>query len=98
MVGFIGQAVISLGLAVWVFFVSNTGNLDVRHHHESLEGKMERKRLDIVSDILMIGNDIQMTLGASYMITVFCLWHRIDLYHLHLAYDVVSFVGYVHTI
>lgn len=93
MVGFIGQAIISLGLSVWVFFLSKTGNLDVTHDEGSIERQIEHKRLEFISDILMIGNDIQMTLGVSYMVTVFCQWDTIDLYHLHLAFDVVSFVG-----
>ena len=43
--------------------------------------------------MLMVGNDIQMVLGSSYMITLFVSWHDMSLYHAHLAFDIVSFVG-----
>lgn len=41
----------------------------------------------------MIGNDIQLALGISYMITAFTQTTTIDLYHLHLIFDIVCFVG-----
>lgn len=93
MIGFIGQAIISLGMAFWAFFLSRHGNLDISHDEGTLERRVEKKRLQFVSDMLMIGNDIQVSLGVSYMVTVFVSWDDMDLYHLHLAYDVVSFVG-----
>lgn len=43
----------------------------------------------------MIGNDIQMLLGISYMLSVLTSAGSIDTYHLHLVFDIVSFVGYV---
>ena len=93
MVGFIGQALMSLLLASWVFFLSRHKNLDRHHARDSTHGLIEIKRLETVSEILMTGNNIQMLLGGAYMITVFVSWRTIDLYHLHLAFDIVSFVG-----
>lgn len=43
----------------------------------------------------MVGNDMQMTLGISYMITVYAGKSTLDVYHLRLVFDIVSFVGYV---
>lgn len=64
------------------------------HHEEgTAENQIERKRLQFISEMLVVGNDIQMTLGISYMVTVFASVHTIDLYHLHLVFDIVSFVG-----
>ena len=50
-------------LAVWVFFFSRHGRLDVKHDEGSDEHKIEKKRLEMVTDMLMIGNDIQMLTG-----------------------------------
>lgn len=103
-------------LALWVFFFSRHGRLDVRHEEGSAEHAIETKRLEAVSDILMIGNDIQMmtgpfspaglrvllvvavsltrfSAGIALMITAFVVSKNIDLYHLHMIYDTVSFVG-----
>ncbi|KAK5995734.1 hypothetical protein PT974_04152 [Cladobotryum mycophilum] len=87
-VGFVGQALISLSLACWVFLLSKHGNLDVLHDEGTVEYAIARKRLECVLDILMVGNDIQMLLGSSYMITVFASGDTIDLYHLHLVFDI----------
>ncbi|KAM0511582.1 hypothetical protein ACHAPE_009732 [Trichoderma viride] len=93
-VGFVGQAVISLCLAVWAFFFSKSGSFfDGGHAPESIEFAIEQKRLECVSDILMVGNDIQMVVGTSYMISAFSNIGNIDTYHLHLVFDIVSFVG-----
>ncbi|KAM0448689.1 hypothetical protein ACHAO4_008400 [Trichoderma viride] len=93
-VGFVGQAVISLCLAVWAFFFSKSGSFfDGGHAPESIEYAIEQKRLECVSDILMVGNDIQMVVGTSYMISAFSNIGNIDTYHLHLVFDIVSFVG-----
>ncbi|KAK4068414.1 uncharacterized protein Triagg1_7353 [Trichoderma aggressivum f. europaeum] len=92
-VGFVGQATISLCLALWAFFFSNSGWLDGNHPRGSIESAIEQKRLECVSDILMVGNDIQMVIGTSYMISVFAQGTSIDTYHLHLVFDIVSFVG-----
>ncbi|PTB62428.1 hypothetical protein BBK36DRAFT_1163109 [Trichoderma citrinoviride] len=92
-VGFVGQATISLCLALWAFFFSTSGFLDGHHHPDSVEFEIEQKRLECVSDILMVGNDIQMVIGTSYMISVFSSAGTISTYHLHLAFDIVSFVG-----
>ncbi|KAL3483548.1 hypothetical protein BJX62DRAFT_244799 [Aspergillus germanicus] len=71
LVGFAGQAVISLGLSLWVFFLTTHGNMDITHPEGSKEREIERKRLDFVSAILTIGCDIQLTLGIAYLITTF---------------------------
>ncbi|UKZ49599.1 hypothetical protein TrVGV298_003846 [Trichoderma virens] len=92
-VGFVGQATISLCLALWAFFFSKSSALDGNHAPGSIEFAIEQKRLECVSDILLVGNDIQMILGASYMISVFSVASSIDTYHLHLVFDIVSFVG-----
>ncbi|UNI17402.1 hypothetical protein JDV02_003744 [Purpureocillium takamizusanense] len=92
-VGFVGQALLSLLLAGWVFLLSKQGNLDLHHQEGTIEHKIERKRLKAVSEILMVGNDIQMLLGISYMINTFVYGDSLDVYHLHLVFDVVSFVG-----
>jgi hypothetical protein len=65
LVAFAGQAFLSLTLASWVFFLSKHGRLEVKHEEGSKEHKIERKRLELVTDILMIGNDIQMLTGQS---------------------------------
>ncbi|KAH8703895.1 hypothetical protein BGW36DRAFT_289063 [Talaromyces proteolyticus] len=97
LVGFAGQAALSLGLSAWVFFLTTHGNIDVVHPEGSVQREIERKRLDFVSSILMIGSDIQLTLGIAYMITVFSQVQLIDTYHLHLVFDIVSFVGVSNT-
>ena len=60
-----------------------------------MEHRIECKRLENISEILMIGNDMQMTLGLSYLVTVYASRKEMDLYHLHLVFDIVAFVGYV---
>lgn len=86
----------------------------MKHPEGTADHKAEKKRLELVSDMLMVGNDIQMLtgintsltsasswcrpvsyarLGISLIITCFAVRQTIDLYHLHLVYDVVSFVG-----
>ncbi|RFU78557.1 hypothetical protein TARUN_3673 [Trichoderma arundinaceum] len=92
-VGFVGQAVISLCLALWAFFFSQSSSCDGDHSPGSIGLAIERKRLECVSEILMVGNDIQMVIGTSYMISVFASAGSIDTYHLHLVFDIVSFVG-----
>ncbi|KAK1248176.1 hypothetical protein MKX08_006396 [Trichoderma sp. CBMAI-0020] len=92
-VGFVGQAVISLCLAAWAFFFSKSGSFDGGHAPESIEAAIEQKRLECVSDILMVGNDIQMVVGTSYMVSAFANIGTMDVYHLHLVFDIVSFVG-----
>ncbi|CEN61872.1 hypothetical protein ASPCAL08520 [Aspergillus calidoustus] len=97
LVGFAGQAVISLGLSLWVFFLTTHGNMDITHPEGSKERDIERKRLDFVSSILTIGCDIQLTLGIAYLITVFSQVQIMDTYHLHLVFDIVSFVAVSNT-
>lgn len=70
-----------------------SGSFNGGHAPESIEHAIEQKRLECVSDILMVGNDIQMVIGTSYMISTFSNTDTIDTYHLHLVFDIVSFVG-----
>ncbi|KAL7932451.1 hypothetical protein V8C35DRAFT_328415 [Trichoderma chlorosporum] len=93
LVGFVGQAAISLGLALWALFFSRSGSMGGGHSPGSIDFAIEQKRLECVSDILMVGNDIQMVVGTSYMISVFSAMGGLDTYHLHLVFDIVSFVG-----
>lgn len=51
------------------------------------------KRLELICDLVMVGNNIQLMSGIAIMITVFTDATNIDLYHLRLMFDVVSFVG-----
>ncbi|KAB8265130.1 hypothetical protein BDV32DRAFT_145156 [Aspergillus pseudonomiae] len=97
LVGFAGQAALSLGLSAWVFFLTTHGNMDITYPEGSMQREIERKRLEFVSNILMIGSDIQSTLGISYMVTVFSQAQIMDTYHLHLVFDIVSFVGVSNT-
>ena len=60
---FAAQAFISLALSIWVIFLSKRGHLGVRHEEGTVEFEIEKKRLEIVSEILMVGNDIQMLTG-----------------------------------
>ncbi|KAK2612094.1 hypothetical protein QQS21_001824 [Conoideocrella luteorostrata] len=92
-VGFIGQAILSLLLSLWFFFLSKHSNVDLHYSKGTVEHAVERKRLGFASSMLMIGNDIQMVLGISYMTTAFASAATLDLYHLHLVFDIVSFVG-----
>jgi hypothetical protein len=41
----------------------------------------------------MVGNDIQIVIGTAYMVSTFSDIGSIDTYHLHLVFDIVSFVG-----
>ena len=43
--------------------MSKTGHLGVQHEEGTVEFEIEKKRLEIVSEILMVGNDIQMLTG-----------------------------------
>ena len=95
LVGFIGQALLSLSLAMWVFFLSKNGSLELHHDEGTVEHEIEHKRLESVSDILMIGSNIQMVLGVSYIINIFAWGRQMDTYHLRLAFDIVCFVGCV---
>ncbi|KAL3455739.1 hypothetical protein BJX64DRAFT_294781 [Aspergillus heterothallicus] len=97
LVGFAGQAVISLGLSLWVFFLTSHGNMDITHPEGSKKREIERKRLDFVSSILTIGCDIQLTLGIAYLITAFSQVQIMDTYHLHLVFDIASFVAVSNT-
>ncbi|KAK1760292.1 hypothetical protein QBC47DRAFT_408375 [Echria macrotheca] len=92
-VAFAGQAFISLTLAIWVHFSSRHGKLEVQHAEGTQEHAVEVKRLESILDILMVGNDIQLLTGIALMISAFAIVEEIDLYHLHLIYDTVSFVG-----
>ncbi|KAI1102957.1 hypothetical protein F4804DRAFT_247565 [Jackrogersella minutella] len=93
LIGLAGQALISLLLSFWVFFLTKLGRLDIQHPEGTPEHASEKKRLGFVSEILMVGNDLQMITGVALIITVFSNTKGIDLYHLHLVFDTVSFVG-----
>ncbi|KAI1340346.1 hypothetical protein F5Y15DRAFT_415234 [Xylariaceae sp. FL0016] len=97
LLGFSAQAFISLCLSIWVFFLSKIGHLEVRHDEGTAEHESEKKRLEIVSSMLMVGNDIQMITGNALIITALSELPIIDIYHLRLVFDTVSFVGYVMT-
>ncbi|KAF9883902.1 hypothetical protein FE257_002696 [Aspergillus nanangensis] len=96
-VGFAGQALLSLCLSIWVFFLTKHGNMDIIHPEGSAEREVERKRMDFVSNILMVGSDFQSTLGIAYLVTVFSQSMLMDTYHLHLVFDIASFVGVSNT-
>ncbi len=61
---FTGQAFLSLVMATWVLILAKSGRLDVLHEEGSAENAIERKRLEYTTDILMVGNDVQMITGA----------------------------------
>ncbi|XXH05006.1 Zinc transporter [Hypoxylon texense] len=87
------QAFISLVLAFWVFFWTKVGRLSIQHPEGTAEHATEKKRLGFVNEILMVGNDLQMITGVALIITTLADWQNIDLYHLRLVYETVSFVG-----
>jgi hypothetical protein len=45
--------------------------MDITHPEGSVEREVERKRMDFVSKILMVGSDVQSTLGIAYLVTTF---------------------------
>ncbi|KAL4890493.1 hypothetical protein BDV59DRAFT_204446 [Aspergillus ambiguus] len=71
--------------------------MDITHPEGSVEREVERKRMDFVSNILMVGSDFQSTLGIAYLVTVFSQVSIMDTYHLHLVFDIASFVGVSNT-
>ncbi|OGE57789.1 hypothetical protein PENARI_c001G06330 [Penicillium arizonense] len=71
--------------------------MDITHPEGSIEREVERKRLDFVSKILMVGSDFQSTLGIAYLVTTFAQVSIMDTYHLHLVFDIASFVGVSNT-
>ncbi|OTB08007.1 hypothetical protein M426DRAFT_317511 [Hypoxylon sp. CI-4A] len=93
LIGLSVQAFISLALSFWVFFLTKLGRLDIQHPEGTPEHASEKKRLGFVSSILMTGNDLQMITGIALITTTLASASDIDLYHLHLVYDTVSFVG-----
>lgn len=93
LIGFSVQAFISLVLSIWAFFLTKFGRLEVQGEEGTAQHANEKKRLGFVTEILMIGNDLQMITGLALISTALSSWREIDLYHLHLVYDTVSFVG-----
>ncbi|KAF2664794.1 hypothetical protein BT63DRAFT_429524 [Microthyrium microscopicum] len=87
------QALCSIVLAIFVFFLSKLGRLQVTHEEESKERDIELGRLRIVSKMLMVGNDTQLLIGGALIITALSQAQDIDLYHLHLIYDTAALVG-----
>ncbi|KAJ5343834.1 hypothetical protein MYU51_002311 [Penicillium brevicompactum] len=71
--------------------------MDITHPEGSVEREVERRRLDFVSKILMVGSDFQSTLGIAYLVTTFAQVSIMDTYHLHLVFDIASFVGVSNT-
>jgi hypothetical protein len=63
-VGFSGQAFISLVLSLWVVFLTKMGHLKLHHEEGTKEHIIEKRRLELVLDMLMVGNDIQMLTGT----------------------------------
>jgi hypothetical protein len=92
-IGFAGQAFISLLLAVWVFVMLQRGRLEVEHDEGTDEYENETARLSIVSKCLMAGNDLQMTQGTALVVTGLIGLKEYSLYHLRLMYDMLCFVG-----
>jgi hypothetical protein len=90
---FAGQALLSLGLATWFFFLSETGRLVPRRMQGPKARGLAAKRLSVFSEMLMIGNDIQILLGIAYMVTMWTHRRTGGVYHLRLAYEAVSLVG-----
>ncbi|KAH8681589.1 hypothetical protein BX600DRAFT_26849 [Xylariales sp. PMI_506] len=99
MIGFTGQAFISLILSMFVVFMLSKGRLDSGCEPGTKEHARDQERLRLIADLLMVGSDIQMLTGISLFFTIFSLYNssnpdtNIDLYHLHLVYDTVSFVA-----
>lgn len=93
MVSFAGQAALSLLITIWVFFLSRKGHLNLEYEEGSIAHRKQKKKLELFSSMLMVGNDIQMLLGIAYMITIWVKQNKIGVYHLRLAFDTVSFVG-----
>lgn len=53
--------------------------MDITHPEGSLGREVERKRLEFVSKILMVGSDFQSTLGIAYLVTTFSLVCSIEI-------------------
>ncbi|KAI0380941.1 hypothetical protein F5Y04DRAFT_88351 [Hypomontagnella monticulosa] len=87
------QAFISLTLSFWAFFLTKFGRLETQSPEGTPEHATEKKRLSFVSEILMVGNDLQMVTGIALIITALSQGEVLDLYHLHLVFDTASFVG-----
>lgn len=45
--------------------------MDISHPEGSPEREVERKRMQFVSNMLMVGSDFQSTLGIAYIVTTF---------------------------
>ncbi|KAK7920238.1 hypothetical protein PG985_008260 [Apiospora marii] len=94
LISFAGQALLSLFLAGWIVILSKKGHLHLHHHPEgSDEHERRRKRIEFLSDVVNIGNDLQVLLGIALMITAWTKRKELGLYHLRLVFDTVSFVG-----
>ncbi|KAK8134821.1 hypothetical protein PG984_006833 [Apiospora sp. TS-2023a] len=94
LISFAGQALLSLFLASWIVFLSKKGHLHLHHHPEgSDEHERRKKRIEFLSDVVNIGNDLQVLLGIALMITAWTKRKELGLYHLRLVFDTVSFVG-----
>jgi hypothetical protein len=54
--------------------------MDITHPEGSIGRVVERKRMEFVMNILMVGSDFQSTLGIAYMITTFAQVRVLDLF------------------
>ncbi|KAH8878545.1 hypothetical protein GQ53DRAFT_850177 [Thozetella sp. PMI_491] len=93
LVGFAAQAFLTLALAIWVVLLSKRGRMAAQHEEGTVDHELDVKRAQVVSEILMVGNGIQMALGTALVITALSHGQGLDLYHMHLIYDTASFVG-----
>ncbi|KAK8093665.1 hypothetical protein PG997_000350 [Apiospora hydei] len=68
LISFAGQALLSLFLAAWIIILSKKGHLHLHHHPEgSDEHERRKKRIEFLSDVVNIGNDLQVLLGIALM-------------------------------
>ena len=70
LISFAGQALLSLFLAAWIVFLSEKGHLHLHHHREGTdEHERRKKRIEFLSDVVNIGNDLQVLLGIALMVS-----------------------------
>ncbi|KAL7626602.1 hypothetical protein AAE478_003374 [Parahypoxylon ruwenzoriense] len=72
LLGFSVRAFILLALSIRVVFLTKLGRLNVDHPEGTAEHASEKRRLEMVSEILMIGNDLQM-ITVSYVFAILFL-------------------------
>lgn len=62
--------------------------MDMKHPEGSIGRVVERKRMEFVMNILMVGSDFQSTVGIAYMITTFA---QVLVFDLHFPMQFVGF-------